>query len=283
MADILTTSKDTILYFELFKKHNKFDYKAFVFDINELFHDFLTYFPNLIKRFYHISNENQEKTSKRNEGVILSLISTKYKKRAASSSLKRNKDKSNDTINLSQSSLFNTFINRKANKTRNETKSTIIHLKSRKITLDENEIKKICGGYKQTKKNQHFRILPDNMASPDELCFEKSSLAIEDTENLIDNELINSVFNSKTVFHRDEAQTQSIHATISKPIVLPRISENKMSKKEKKMEKEFQSQMLIPLKGETFKYMKPIVDMRSFKNLKYMAKDYLNRFIIKKK
>lgn len=229
-----------------------------------------------------MSNENQDKTSKRNEGVVLSLISTKYKKRAVSSSLKRNKDKSNDTLNLSQSSLFNTFINKKPNKTRNETKSTIIHLKSRKITLDENEIKKICGGYKQAKKNQHFRILPDNLGSPDDLCLEKSSLAIENTENFFDNELINSVFNSKTVFHRDETQTQSIHTNISKPIVLPRISENKITKNEKKLEKEFQSQMLIPLKGDTFKYMKPIVDMRSFKNLKYMAKDYLNRFIIKK-
>ena len=31
----------------------------------------------------------------------------------------------------------------------------------------------------------------------------------------------------------------------------------------------------------TFKYMKPVVNMKSFQNLKYAAKDYLNRFIIK--
>lgn len=283
LADILTTSKETILYFELFKKHNKFDYKAFVFDINDLFQEILTYFPKLIKRNHRLIQENQDRRSKRNEGVILSLISTKYKKRASSSSLKKYKgNKSIENVNNSQSSLFNSFLLSKNQvKNKNNNKSTIISLKSRKITLDENQIKKIVGDYKLTKKSNHFRILPENLSSIDDIHNEKSSLALENIENLMDDELLESVFKSKTVFHKEEPKSIYLFGASQDKIILPRIITTKEAIVEKKKEKEFQNQILTPLKGDTFKYMKPVVNMKSFQNLKYAAKDYLNRFIIK--
>ncbi len=287
MADVLTTAKQLIFYFEFFKQHHKFDYKALVYDIHDLFQEFLSYFPRLLQSKC-ISIENQEKFTKNDDGVVLSLISNIYDKKPSSSHTRRLKMRSIDSLNYSQSSLFNAFLrieDIRIDKSPQhfETKSTIINLKSRKITLNEEEINRICHVYKKTEKNKHFRILPENFNSED-FSLEKSSLQLEKMKNndkFLDKELFESIFKSKTVFHKQISSHTSIADEISqKESLLPRLVSNKNGREEKK--KELQTKILLPMKAESFKYMKPIPDLKSYKNLQNTAKDFLSRFIIKK-
>ena len=287
MADILTTAKELIFYYEFFKNHDKFDYKGFIYDVNELFQDFLNYFPPFLLKLRHINIENNEKSTKNNEGVVLSLLSSKYRKKPASSYARRNKIRSTESLNYSSSSLFNTFLKSEIFKEKspiirkNETKSTIIHLKSRKITLNEAEINKICNGYKRSEKNKHFRILPENFTSNEEFSLERSSLhfdKLENNENFLDNELFEGIFKSKTVFHK---QMSSHISEIPKEVVFPKLNSNKNAVDEER-KKDVLTQIMPPMKAENFKYLKQIPDIKSYKNLQNISKDYLSRFIIKR-
>jgi hypothetical protein len=291
MAEVLTTAKELISYYEFFKIHDKFDYKSFIYDISDLFQDFLSYFPKILQKIKHNSIETEERTTKKNQGIVLGLISNIFRKRPVSSFPKMRR-KSLDSLNFSHSSLFKTFLNNgelKEKSPKHETKSTIIHLKSRKITLNETEINKALQGYKRMEKNKHFRILPENINN-EELSLERSSLHFEkndNNENYLDNELFESIFKSKTVFHKQFSShlSNTIEEFNQKEIILPKILTNKQLIEERKKERKdraIQSQIMMPIKADNLKYMKQIPDMKSFKNLQMMSKDYLNRFIIKK-
>ena len=291
MAEVLTTAKDLIIYYEFFKSHNKFDYHSFVYDISDLFQDFLSYFTKVLQKAKHFSNETEQRANQKNEGIVKGLISNIFRKRPSSSLPRHNKFKSLDSLNLSHSSLFNTFLNSAADlkekSQKHETKSTIIHLKSRKITLNENEINKTLQGYKKMEKNKHFRILPENISN-EEFSLEKSSLhwdKTEDNDNNLDDELFEGIFKSKTVFHKQfSLHTTVMDETAQKETILPIISKQSIveQKKERK-NREIQRQIFLPVKADDLKYMKQVPDMKSYKNLQERSKDYLNRFIIKGK
>lgn len=294
MAEVLTTAKDLIFYYEFFKSHNKFDYHSFVYDISDLFQDFLSYFTKVLQKAKHSSNETEQRANQKNEGIVKGLISNIFRKRASSSLPRHNKFRSLDSLNLSHSSLFNTFLNSavdlKEKSPKHDTKSTIIHLKSRKITLNENEINKTLHGYRKMEKNKHFRILPENINN-EEFSLEKSSLhwdKTEDNDNKLDDELFEGIFKSKTVFHSQfSIHTSVMDETAQKETVLPRISiSNKQFIEERKKERkdrEVQSQIFLPVKADDLKYMKQVPDMKLYKNLQERSKDYLNRFITKGK
>lgn len=287
IADILSIAKTIIFYYEFFKNYNKFDYKGFVFDINDLFQEFLLYFSRLFKKFKINSQENNENAYRQNEEVIKSLITSIYRKRSASFHPRNFKNNSLDYLNYTQSSIFNTFIKNEDLKEKimkHETKSIYIQLKSRKITLDENEINKILNGHKKTEKSKYFRILPDNLNPNEEYSAERSSLHLEKNENkdnFLDNDLFESIFKSKTVFHK-QMSLVSRDEIKEKELVLPKLATNKLVIKERKKEKTIQNQLMLPFKAENFKYMKQVPNLKSFKNLQSLSTDYLNRFILKK-
>lgn len=252
-----------LYYYDFFKEHNKFDFNSLIYDVNDLFNDFTIVFPSQIfKRIKHHYENTEKEKKEKHEKFMLSLISSSYcGKRSHSLSHHESPKNLQKKMNLS----FSEKNEKKFLNIKNHSfdKSTVINLKSRKITLNELEVEKVFETPRKNEKRNCFRIIntenSEHMSRINEINEPKNN----------DEALFESVFKSKTIFQKKISSYEKKDDKRMFPTLIKKERTNDLI-------------LQTPIRAEEFRYIKQLPDLHSFKNLQHFAKDYLQRFIIHK-